>query len=63
MQPKTSRDLPAEPPRKDTRREQEKAVVKDADKTEGKHRDRIHGDGDSIGLDHDNPAHRTTGRA
>jgi hypothetical protein len=37
-------------PRKDEEREMRKAVVQDADKTEGKDRDLVHGDGGTIGL-------------
>jgi hypothetical protein len=51
MQPKTSRDIPAAEPRKDKEREQQKAVIKDADKTDQADRDHVHGDGDGIGLD------------
>ncbi|WP_211911528.1 hypothetical protein [Tardiphaga alba] len=50
MMGKSSRDLPDEP-RKDKAREQEKAVIKDADKTDQADRDRVHGDGGDIGLD------------
>lgn len=49
--PKSSRDIPAGPTRKDTQRELEKAVVKDADKTETRDWDKIHGDGDQLDLD------------
>ncbi len=58
MQPNTSRDIPAGPQGKDTKREHEKAVIKDADKTETKDWDKIHGDGDQLDLDHQEP--RTT---
>ncbi|MDB5502536.1 MAG: hypothetical protein JWR89_2438 [Tardiphaga sp.] len=51
MPPKTSRDLPGTEPRKDEEREQQQAVVKDADKTEQADWDRVHGDGHEIGLD------------
>ena len=51
MKPKTSRDIPGPAPRKDEQRAQEKAVIKDADKTDQADRDTIHGDGDNIGLD------------
>jgi hypothetical protein len=50
MTAKSSRDLPDEP-RKDKSREQEKAVIEDADKTDQADRDRVHGDGGDIGLD------------
>jgi hypothetical protein len=46
----SSRDIPAEP-RKDKDREQQKAIIKDADKTDQADRDRIHGDGHDIDLD------------
>lgn len=49
--PKTSRDIPGPGPRKDKERAQEKAVIKDADKTDQTSRDTIHGEGDDIGLD------------
>ncbi len=51
MQPKTSRDIASGPQRKDTRREHEKAVIRDADKTESADWDKIHGDGDQLDLD------------
>jgi hypothetical protein len=51
MKPKTSRDIPVPGPRKDEQRAREKAVIKDADKTDQADRDIIHGDGDNIGLD------------
>ncbi|WP_027545302.1 hypothetical protein [Bradyrhizobium sp. WSM2254] len=38
-------------PRKDTERDMRKAVVEDADKTEGKDRDLVHGDGGTLGMD------------
>jgi hypothetical protein len=53
QQPKTSRDIAANEgtePRKDTQREQEQAVVKDADKTDQADRDAVHGDGKRIGI-------------
>jgi hypothetical protein len=53
MTPKSSRDLPGQPPRKDTKRETEQATVEDADKTNDEDRDRVHGDGGEIGLDGD----------
>jgi hypothetical protein len=40
-------------PRKDAERETRQAIVKDADKTEGKDRDLMHGDGGTIGLGKD----------
>ena len=51
MQPKTSKDLPPSPPRKDEARDRERAAIKDADKTDQSDRDRVHGDGDRLGLD------------
>jgi hypothetical protein len=48
--PRSSSDLPGPEPRKDKDREMRKAVVKDADKTEGADRDLVHGEGGSIGL-------------
>ncbi len=50
MAPQTSRDLPGTKPRHDEARDTGKAVIKDADKTEGKDRDLVHGDGGSIDL-------------
>ena len=38
-------------PRKDRERETREAVVEDSDKTEGKDRDLVHGDGGTLGLD------------
>ena len=43
--------MPTSKPRKDEERETRRAVVQDADKTEGKDRDLVHGDGKSLGLD------------
>ncbi len=51
MTPTTSRDIPGSGPRKDETREQQKAIVKDADKTGQSDGDRVHGDGGDIGLD------------
>jgi hypothetical protein len=51
MQPKTSKDLPPSPPRKDERRDREGVTVKDADKTDQSDRDAVHGDGGKLGLD------------
>jgi hypothetical protein len=50
MSPRTSRDLPGPPPRKDKARDVREAVVEDADKTEGADRDLEHGDGGSLNL-------------
>jgi hypothetical protein len=41
---------PPSEPRKDEQREMREAVVQDADKTEGKDRDLVHGDGGTLGL-------------
>jgi hypothetical protein len=53
MKPKTSRDIPGSSPREDSERDQENAVVKDADKTDQADRDRVHGDGSNIGIQPD----------
>lgn len=37
-------------PRKDTGRDTERAIVEDADKTDGADRDLVHGDGGTLGL-------------
>jgi len=55
MEPKSSRDLSGPKSRTDTARERDEAIRKDADKTEGRDRDRIHGDGEDIGLDPGKP--------
>jgi hypothetical protein len=47
--------MPPSPPRKDEARKMRQAIVKDADKTEGKDRDLIHGDGGTLGLDGEDP--------
>ena len=60
MQPKTSREISDGPRAKDTKREHESAVIKDADKTEVSDRDKIHGDGDQLDLDR--PERRSIGR-
>lgn len=36
--------------RKDTERDMERAVIEDADKTDGADRDLVHGDGGTLGL-------------
>ena len=41
---------PPSKPRKDEERETRHAIVEDADKTEGKDRDLVHGDGGTRGL-------------
>ncbi|MCW5694708.1 MAG: hypothetical protein KIT48_20310 [Pseudolabrys sp.] len=38
-------------PRKDTERETQKAMVKDAAKTNEERRDAVHGDGDTVDLE------------
>jgi len=50
MQPKSSRDLPGQEPRKDKQRDADEARAKDAPKNDGEDRDRVHGDGSKIGL-------------
>ena len=50
MAPNTSRDLPSSKPRKDEERDTKNAIIKDADKTDGKDRDLVHGDGGTIDL-------------
>jgi hypothetical protein len=50
MAPKTSRDLPGTKPRKDEERDTQDAIVEDADKTDGRDRDLVHGDGGTIDL-------------
>jgi hypothetical protein len=42
--------LPSTKPRKDEERDTQEAIIEDADKTEGKDRDLIHGDGGTIDL-------------
>ena len=51
MQPKTSRDLPPSPPKKDEQRERQDAAVADAAETDQADRNRAHGDGETLGLD------------
>jgi hypothetical protein len=50
MQPKTSRDMPGNEPRVDKDRDEKRAEIKDADKTETVNRDKVHGDGNEIGI-------------
>jgi hypothetical protein len=50
MQPKTSRDMPGNEPRVDKDRDEKQAEIKDADKTETVNRDKVHGDGNEIGI-------------
>lgn len=52
LKPGKPKMLPSEP-RKDFERDTREAVVENADKTEGKHRDLIHGEGGTLGLDSD----------
>jgi hypothetical protein len=42
--------MPRSEPRDDKQRETRQAIVQDADKTEGKDRDLVHGDGGTLGL-------------
>jgi hypothetical protein len=42
--------MPPSDPREDKERETRKAIIQDADKTEGKDRDLVHGDGGILGL-------------
>ena len=44
--------MPRSEPRKDTARDVKNAIAEDADKTEGKDRDLVHGDGGTLGLDY-----------
>jgi len=53
QQPKTSRDIASSEggePRKDSQREQEQAMVEDADKTGQADWDAVHGDGKGLGI-------------
>jgi len=43
--------MPLSEPRKDRERETREAIVQDADKTNDKDRDLVHGDGGTLGLD------------
>jgi hypothetical protein len=45
--------MPPVQPRKDEEREMYKTVAQDADKTEDKDRDLVHGDGGTLGLGDD----------
>jgi hypothetical protein len=49
MSPKLEKP-PSAQPRKDRQREMREAIVEDADKTEGKNRDLVHGEGGTLGL-------------
>jgi hypothetical protein len=42
--------MPPSKPRKDDERKTRQAIVEDADNTEGKDRDLVHGDGGTLGL-------------
>ena len=53
MEPKSSRDLPGPKPRKDKQRETRDAAAKTPDKTNDWDRNKVHGDGDSIGIEED----------
>jgi hypothetical protein len=61
--------MPPSEPRKDKQRETREAMVQDADKTEGKDRDLVHGDGGTLGLGkpddlgHDDPSQAGDGLA
>lgn len=48
MTPKTSRNLPGPEPRKDSERETQEELIADAEKTEDKNRDLLHGDGGTL---------------
>jgi hypothetical protein len=53
QQPTTSRDIASSEggkPSKDSQREQEKAMIKDANETDQAERDAIHGDGNNLGI-------------
>lgn len=50
--------MPPSAPRTDKARDKQEAVVEDADQTEGKDRDLVHGDGGTLGLDEDETLNR-----
>lgn len=50
MGPKQPPDPRTDEPRKDKGRETREAVIKDADETNERDRDKVHGDGDTINL-------------
>jgi hypothetical protein len=50
MTPKTSKNLPGAGPRKDTERDTRNAIIADADKTEGRDRDLVHGEGGTLDM-------------
>jgi hypothetical protein len=43
--------MPPSEPRKDKARETQRSIIEDADKTDGKHRDLVHGDGGTLGME------------
>lgn len=47
---KSSRDVPASPPRNDKARDRQQAIVEDADKSDSRDRDLEHGEGGTLGL-------------
>ena len=53
MEPRSSRDLSGPKPRKDKQRETRNAVAKTPDKTKDWDRNKVHEDGDSIGIEED----------
>jgi hypothetical protein len=50
MTRKTSRSLPGPEPRKDSGRDAREAIIADADKTEDRGRDLVHGDGGTLDM-------------
>jgi hypothetical protein len=48
--------MPPSRPRKDEDREMRQAIIRDADQTDGKDRDQVHGDGRALGLDQSDKA-------
>ncbi|MBW5436220.1 hypothetical protein FXB41_16155 [Bradyrhizobium canariense] len=48
MTPKTSRDLPGQKPRIDGELDTQEALISDADETEDRDRDLVHGEGGTI---------------
>ena len=51
MPPRSSRDIPESTPRRDEQRQNEEAVIEDADKNDGADREAVHGTGESIDLE------------
>lgn len=47
---KPSRDVPGTPPQTDKARDMRKAIIDDADKSDGRDRDLEHGEGGTLGL-------------